>query len=162
MSEKNAIIQYEGSQITLVLDDRADYVNITEMASAFKGRKSIKNWLKTKQTLDFLCVWEKKHNPNFDGTQMSAVIRTAKIDNALSVKYWSLYRRNCYKISSKTLDFQPIISYICIMKITLTKKDKLKAQRKARRDNEEQKSGQLHKIHDKKPKYKINIEGDED
>lgn len=35
-------------------------------------RKAIKGWLKNKQTLDFLEVWEKRNNPKFKGAQMGA------------------------------------------------------------------------------------------
>ena len=70
LEEKNVVIEYEGKQISMFSDERNDYVNITDMAKAHKGRKQIKSWLKNKQTLDFLEVWEKKHNLSFNGAQI--------------------------------------------------------------------------------------------
>jgi len=77
--DKNQIIKYQGKQITLFSNGKEDYVNLTEMAHAWRGRrKAIKSWLKNKQTLAFLEVWENKHNPDFNGTQMGAVREIAK------------------------------------------------------------------------------------
>lgn len=86
---KNAIIKYNDTQISLFSDDRDDYINLTDIANAWRNRKSIKSWLKNKQTLEFLNVWERKHNPNFDGTQIGTVLNLAKDTNSsLSIKFW--------------------------------------------------------------------------
>lgn len=87
--EKNTIIEFKGTQISMFSDDRSDYVNLTDMATACKNRKSIKSWLKNKQTLDFLNIWEKKHNADYDGTQMGTVQKLARDSNtSLSIKNW--------------------------------------------------------------------------
>ena len=89
MDEKNSIITYQGSQINLFSDERADYVSLTDIFKAWnRYSKSISAWLKTKQTLEFLNVWEKKHNPSYDETQLSRVIKIAKERNGLSAQTW--------------------------------------------------------------------------
>ncbi len=87
-TEKNTVIEYQGNKICLLSDDVNDYINLTDMAKAWKGRKSIQSWLKTKQTLEFLKVWEEKHNLDFKGSQMSAIYKMAKEVNRLSIKTW--------------------------------------------------------------------------
>lgn len=87
MEEKNSVIQYKGKQISLFSDEINDYVNITDIAKAWKRRKSISSWLKNKQTLDFIEAWENKNNPDFNGSQMSAIRKMAKI-NQLSIKQY--------------------------------------------------------------------------
>ncbi|MCB9044970.1 MAG: KilA-N domain-containing protein [Chitinophagales bacterium] len=89
-NNKDSIIKYQGNSITLFSDERDDYVNLTEMANAWKGnRKSIKSWLKNQQTLAFLKVWEEKHNPKFSGAQMGTVLQKAKDQgSSLSLKYY--------------------------------------------------------------------------
>ena len=83
------MITYEGNQITMFSEgEKKDYINLTEMAKAWKYRKSIVKWLKNRQTLDFLCAWEKKHNPLFDGTQMVTVFKKLKISHFVSVQDW--------------------------------------------------------------------------
>lgn len=87
--EKNAVINYQGTQISIFSDDRDDYVSLTDIFKAWnRYSKSISAWLKTKQTLEFLNVWEKKHNPNYDETQLSLAIKTARERNGLSAKSW--------------------------------------------------------------------------
>lgn len=89
-SEENKLITYEGTQIALFSANRNEYVNLTDMAQAWKGRrKAIKSWLKNKQTLDFLRVWENRNNPKFNGAQMGTVFDMAKDSTtSLSVKYY--------------------------------------------------------------------------
>jgi hypothetical protein len=91
VQEKNTIIKYEGNCITLLSDDRNDYLNLTEIAKAWKkGKKPLRSWLKNKQTLDFLKVWERKNNPVFREAQMGTVLKAVKDSNfSMSVKYWS-------------------------------------------------------------------------
>jgi hypothetical protein len=85
--EKISIIKYQGSQIALFSDNRNDYINLTNMAKAYKSRKSILSWIRNNQTIEFLNVWEKKYNPLYDGAQMSTVLKLIKERN-LSIKQW--------------------------------------------------------------------------
>lgn len=90
IEEKNTLITYQGNQITMFSDGRNDYINLTEIAKAYKtyGRKSIVKWLKNKQTIEFLVVWEKKHNPDFDGSQLGAVHEQIKRTDFISTQFW--------------------------------------------------------------------------
>ena len=82
------MITYNGSQINLYSDERYDYVNLTDMAKAWRGRKSIRSWMRNQVTIAFLAAWERKNNPNFNGAQMDA-IKVAKIDrDDVSIKFW--------------------------------------------------------------------------
>lgn len=88
-NEKYQMIPYEGNQITLFSDGFNDYISLTEMAKAWKYRKSIHSWLKNRQTIDFLCAWEKRHNTNFSGTEIGAIHELAKNKNfTLSIEFW--------------------------------------------------------------------------
>lgn len=66
MSEKNFLIKYGESQINMYSDEKNEYLNLADIARSFKlDRKAIGKWLQNKQTIDFLCAWEKKNNPKF-------------------------------------------------------------------------------------------------
>lgn len=86
-TEKNAIIEYNGSQITLFSDEKNDYVNLTDMAAAWKNKRPLLSWLRNKQTLDFLSVWETKYNPAYRSAQLSTAYSLAK-NKTLSTKQW--------------------------------------------------------------------------
>ena len=68
MSKKEKI-NVQGTEITIISDNRNDYISLTDMANAKEGgaRASdiIKNWLRTRTTLEFLGTWEELYNPNF-------------------------------------------------------------------------------------------------
>jgi hypothetical protein len=89
MEDKFQMISYNGNQISLYSDGKENYINLTEMAKVWSYRKSINKWLVNRQTLDFLDVWEKKHNYNYDGTQLGTIKEQTKDRNfTLSIGYW--------------------------------------------------------------------------
>lgn len=99
--EKSAIITYRGTPINLFSDERDDYINLTDMATAWKNRKSIGTWLKNKQTIDFMSVWEKKNNANFRVLGLEDIKKNAGKSNfSLSVKDW-VERTNAKGIFSR-------------------------------------------------------------
>jgi len=88
-NEIDSIITYQGNQISLFSDERADYVSLTDIFKVYnRYSKSISAWLKTRQTLEFLNVWEKKHNPNYRETQLSQAMILARERNGLSAQAW--------------------------------------------------------------------------
>ena len=64
-----AKINVQNTQITVVSINECDYISLTDMASAKDGENRaadiIKNWLRTRYTIEFLGTWEVIHNPNF-------------------------------------------------------------------------------------------------
>ena len=89
MENKFQLISYNGNQISLYSDGKGNYINLTEMAKAWKNRKSINKWIRTKQTLDFLDVWERKHNRSYNGTQLGTIKEQVKDSNfSMSIGYW--------------------------------------------------------------------------
>lgn len=88
-NEKNTIIKYQDNSITLFSDGNQEYINITELANAWKYRRSILKWMKNRQTLDFLIAWERKNNKLFDGTHLGTISNQTKNPNfSLSIGYW--------------------------------------------------------------------------
>ncbi|WP_269719560.1 KilA-N domain-containing protein [Beggiatoa alba] len=44
-----------------------DYISLTDMVSSFEGGSAlIEAWLRNKDTVEFLGVWEKLNNPDFN------------------------------------------------------------------------------------------------
>lgn len=63
MKKINAI----GQQITLFKNENEDYISLTDIAK-YKSEDPndvIRNWLRSKDTIEFLGVWENINNPNF-------------------------------------------------------------------------------------------------
>jgi len=66
---KNDIIQIQDTAVTITQNNGNDYICITDMAKAKEGDSRaadvIKNWIRTRTTLEFIGTWEIMNNPNF-------------------------------------------------------------------------------------------------
>lgn len=64
-----AKITVEKTEISIITVAERDYISLTDMANAKESESRaadiIKNWLRTRYTLEFLGTWELIHNPNF-------------------------------------------------------------------------------------------------
>ncbi|MEM6804259.1 MAG: KilA-N domain-containing protein [Bacteroidota bacterium] len=73
MSEK---IHIEGKEISIKRVNEQDYISLTDMSNwddSEYSRNRIANWLKNRNTLDFLTIWERDNNPNFNYSQMEVI-----------------------------------------------------------------------------------------
>jgi hypothetical protein len=66
---KSKTINVQGTVIKISSSDNSDYICITDMANAKEGEARaadiIKNWIRTRNTLEFLGTWEQLYNPDF-------------------------------------------------------------------------------------------------
>ena len=71
MAKKKKILSVQGREIALIVQEKGDYISLTDMARKFEGdpRDHIRNWLRNGSTVEFLGVWEKVHNPDFNVVQ---------------------------------------------------------------------------------------------
>ena len=64
-----AIINVLDTNITVISYDNQDYISLTDMAGAkendARAADVIKNWIRTRYTIEFLGTWELIHNPGF-------------------------------------------------------------------------------------------------
>jgi len=66
---KKETINVQGTTITVITSKEDDYISLTDMANAKAGEtraaEVIKNWMRTRTTLEFLGTWEQLYNPDF-------------------------------------------------------------------------------------------------
>jgi len=65
---KNQKIRVEGIEIITFAKDNSDYISLTDIArhkNPTFPADVVKNWMRTRGTIDFLGLWEKLHNPAF-------------------------------------------------------------------------------------------------
>ncbi|MBR0047198.1 MAG: KilA-N domain-containing protein [Bacteroidaceae bacterium] len=64
-----AKITVQNTEITVLSHHEQDYISLTDMANAKQNESRaadiIKNWIRTRYTIEFLGTWEMIHNPNF-------------------------------------------------------------------------------------------------
>ena len=88
MSNKSMIVQ--GVEVHVTAKGEEDYISLTDMVSNFDGGSTlIDGWLKNKDTIEFLGVWEKINNANFNSVEFDGIRLEAGTNRfRLSVKQW--------------------------------------------------------------------------
>ena len=62
MPELNVLNQ----KITYIKIDDEDYISITDMLKSKDGDFFVSDWLRNRNTIEFLGIWEEIHNPKFN------------------------------------------------------------------------------------------------
>ncbi len=87
---KNTSISVQGTEIHITSINDTDFISLTDMVSGFEGKEElIKNWLQNKNTIEFLSVWEKINNPDFNLVGLHQIKTDAGLNRfIMSVKKW--------------------------------------------------------------------------
>ena len=67
VKDKKPTINVQGTSITILSNKADDYICLTDMAKKFGGDDLIYSWMRNRNTVEFLGVWEQIHNPDFKG-----------------------------------------------------------------------------------------------
>jgi hypothetical protein len=88
---KTATIDVQGTAITVVAKEHGDYISLTEMVRNFEGgRALIEQWLRNKDTVLFLGVWERINNPGFNSLEFEGIRNEAGRNSFfLSAESWA-------------------------------------------------------------------------
>ena len=87
MAKKNRIITVQGECITITKDD---YISLTDMLKAKDGDFFISDWLRNRNTVEYLGIWERIHNPDFNYGEFAVIKSQAGLNNyKISVKEWA-------------------------------------------------------------------------
>lgn len=86
---KNQVITVKGAEITVTQRLGQDYISLTDMLRAKEGDVFIGDWLRNRNTLEFLGIWESVHNPDFNCGEFDAIKSVAGLNSfRISVKQW--------------------------------------------------------------------------
>jgi len=78
-----------GTEITVTVFDDNDYICITDMLKAKDGDFFISDWLRNRNTVEFLGIWEKIYNPTFNYGEFAIIKSQAGLNSyKVSVKEW--------------------------------------------------------------------------
>jgi hypothetical protein len=82
-------INVKGTEITIISDEGKDYISLTDMIKAKDGDFFISDWLRNRNTVEFLGIWEKIHNPDFNYGEFAIIKSQAGLNSyKISVKEW--------------------------------------------------------------------------
>ncbi len=83
------IIEVQGAPVTVLSEGGTDYISLTDMLRAKDGDFFISDWLRNRNTIEFLGIWETVHNPAFNYGEFALIRSQAGLNSyKLSVKEW--------------------------------------------------------------------------
>src|SRR5580693_582479 len=86
---KNKTINVKGTEITIIKQNNEDYISLTDMLKAKDGDFFIADWLRNRNTVEFLGVWESVYNPAFNYGEFAIIKSQAGLNSyKISVKEW--------------------------------------------------------------------------
>jgi len=93
INEPMAKITVQNTEITVLSYNDKDYISLTDMAngkqSESRAADIIKNWIRTRYTIEFLGTWEMIHNPNFKVVEFDHFRMQAGLPSfVMSVSEW--------------------------------------------------------------------------
>ena len=68
-----AKITVQNTEITVTNVNGEDYICITDMLKAKDGDFFVTDWLRNRNTMEFLGVWERIYNPNFNYGEFATI-----------------------------------------------------------------------------------------
>ena len=87
-----AKIEVKGTSITVVSGDVDDYISLTDIARYKDSDHTddiIRNWLRNRNTLEFLGIWEQLNNPVFNPVEFDGIRMQAGLNSfTLTPKRW--------------------------------------------------------------------------
>ncbi|MFZ4725799.1 MAG: KilA-N domain-containing protein [Paludibacter sp.] len=85
MSKLNVL----GKEINIFQSGEEDYISLTDMLKAKDGDFFISDWLRNRNTIEYLGIWESIYNPNFNYGEFAIIKSQAGLNSyKLSVKEW--------------------------------------------------------------------------
>jgi len=77
-------------EISIIKVKNEDFISLTDMLKAKNGDFFISDWLRNRNTLEFLGIWERINNPNFNYGEFAIIRNQAGLNNyKISVKEWT-------------------------------------------------------------------------
>ena len=83
-------IEVQGAEIKLLVENDSDFISLTDLTQNFEGGSGlIEKWLRNRNTVEFLGMWEKLYNPKFNEIQFQELTSQAGLNTfMMSVKKW--------------------------------------------------------------------------
>jgi len=89
---KSAIIEVQGTAITILSGQQEDYISLTDIARYKDSERTdylIQNWMRNRNTIEFLGVWERLNNPSFNPIEFDGIRKQAGLNSfILTAKRW--------------------------------------------------------------------------
>jgi hypothetical protein len=86
---KSTSIEVHGTAVSILSGKDGDYISLTDMLKAKDGEFFISDWLRNRNTVEFLGIWESVFNPDFNYGEFAIIRSQAGLNSyKISVKEW--------------------------------------------------------------------------
>lgn len=102
-----ATIEVKGTAVSILTGKEGDYISLTDMLKAKDGEFFISDWLRNRNTVEFLGIWESVFNPDFNYGEFATIRSQAGLNSyKISVKEW-VQKTNAIGPALPLLIFRP-------------------------------------------------------
>jgi len=82
-------IEVDNKSISIESTDNNEYISLTDMVRGDEGSDHIRNWMRNRNTVEFIGLWESLHNPDFKGVEFDRFRKEAGLNSFnLTPKKW--------------------------------------------------------------------------
>ena len=86
---KTSKIEVEDKIISIIKQNDDDYICLTDMIRGEEGSDHIRNWMRNRNTVEFIGLWETLHNPDFKPVEFDTFRKQAGLNSFnLTPKKW--------------------------------------------------------------------------
>jgi hypothetical protein len=89
---KRTTLAVKGASVDVLSENRQDFISLTDIARFKNPERSddlVRNWLRNRNTVEFLGIWETLHNPDFNSVEFDGIrIQTGLNSFILTPKQW--------------------------------------------------------------------------
>jgi KilA-N domain len=87
---KSKTINVKGTEVTIINQNETDFISLTDMTSNFnEGSGLIGKWITTKNTLEYLSIWESINNTDFNYPEFGVIEKEAGVNRfIMSAGQW--------------------------------------------------------------------------
>ena len=89
---RKASVNVKGTAVTVQVHREQDYISLTDIARHKDPERTdylISNWLRNRNTIEFLGIWEALNNPDFNSIEFDGFRKSAGLNSfILTVKQW--------------------------------------------------------------------------
>lgn len=92
-ASRKAKVQVKGTEITVLVHQEQDYISLTDIARHKDAERTdylISNWLRNRNTVEFLGIWEELNNPAFNPIEFDGIRKQTGLNSfILTAKQWT-------------------------------------------------------------------------
>ena len=86
---KKRTISVKGTEVSITTRHEQDYISLTDMVKGFGDETILYNWLRNRNTVEFLGIWERLNNPDFKPLEFERFWQEAGLNRfSLSPTKW--------------------------------------------------------------------------